>query len=138
MPVISQFYGILIYMYREIGGHHNEPHVHIKYNEYKAVYNLDGIILEGKLPKKQQKIGGLSTGKPWAFPPKNITEGAIIPIIKAVRIVNISNCFTAVHKTDIPHACSAPLATSSRFSLDSRETAAKIFSDILLGTPKEI
>lgn len=34
MPVISQFYGILIYMYREIGGHHNEPHVHIKYNEY--------------------------------------------------------------------------------------------------------
>ncbi len=35
MPVISQFYGILRYtMYREIGGHHNEPHVHIKYNEY--------------------------------------------------------------------------------------------------------
>lgn len=29
MPLISQFYGILIYMYRELGGHHNEPHIHI-------------------------------------------------------------------------------------------------------------
>ena len=29
---------------------------YIKYNEYKAVYNLDGIILEGKLPNKQQKL----------------------------------------------------------------------------------
>lgn len=36
MPVISQFYGILVYMYREIGGHHNKPHIHVKYNEYEA------------------------------------------------------------------------------------------------------
>lgn len=33
MPLISQFYGILIYLYKEIGGHHKEPHIHIKYNE---------------------------------------------------------------------------------------------------------
>ena len=31
MPVISQFYGILIYMYRELGGHHKQPHIHVKY-----------------------------------------------------------------------------------------------------------
>jgi len=29
MPLISQFYGILIYLYKEIGGHHNQPHIHI-------------------------------------------------------------------------------------------------------------
>ena len=28
----------------------------IQYNEYKAVYNLEGTMLEGKLPKKQQKL----------------------------------------------------------------------------------
>ena len=50
MPIISHFYGILIYMYREIGGNHNQPHIHIKYNEYEASMNLNGIILSGKLP----------------------------------------------------------------------------------------
>ena len=52
MPIISQFYGILI----KENGQHNQKHIHIKYNEYKAVYNLEGIILEGKLPNKQQKL----------------------------------------------------------------------------------
>ncbi len=32
MPIISQLFRIITYMYREIGGHHNEPHIHIKYN----------------------------------------------------------------------------------------------------------
>ncbi|MBR2744775.1 MAG: DUF4160 domain-containing protein [Clostridia bacterium] len=56
MPLISQFYGILIYIYKEIGGHHNEPHIHIKYNEFEMSMNLNGKILEGKLPKKQMKL----------------------------------------------------------------------------------
>lgn len=37
-------------------GQHHQKHIHIKYNEYKAVYNLEGTILEGKLPNKQQKL----------------------------------------------------------------------------------
>ncbi len=56
MPLISQFYGILIYMYRELGGHHNKPHIHIKYNEYEMSMTVNGDILNGKLPKKQQKL----------------------------------------------------------------------------------
>lgn len=56
MPIISQFYGILIYMYREIGGHHNQPHIHIKYNEYEMSITILGKILEGKLPPKQLKL----------------------------------------------------------------------------------
>lgn len=56
MPIISQFCGILIYMYREIGGHHKEPHIHIKYNEYEVSMDLKAKILSGKLPKKQQRL----------------------------------------------------------------------------------
>lgn len=56
MPVISHFYGILIYMYVELGEHHNEPHIHVKYNEYEMSITLDGKILDGKLPKKQKKL----------------------------------------------------------------------------------
>ena len=56
MPVISQFYGILIYMYQELGGHHKEPHIHIKYNEYDMSITLNGKILSGQLPKKQKKL----------------------------------------------------------------------------------
>lgn len=44
MPLISHFYGILI----EIGGHHNEPHIHIKYNEYEMSMTLDGEIVKIK------------------------------------------------------------------------------------------
>lgn len=56
MPLISQFYGILIYVYKELGGHHNEPHIHIKYNEYELSMSLSGEILDGSLPTKQKKL----------------------------------------------------------------------------------
>lgn len=56
MPIISQFYGILIYLYKEIGGHHNEPHIHIKYNEYEMSMTLNGKVIAGKLPTKQKKL----------------------------------------------------------------------------------
>ena len=56
MPLISQFYGILIYLYKEVGGYHNEPHIHIKYNEYEMSMTLDGKILDGNIPNKQKKI----------------------------------------------------------------------------------
>lgn len=56
MPIILQFYGILIYLYKEIGGHHNEPHIHIKYNEYEMSITLDEKIIAGELPVKQKKM----------------------------------------------------------------------------------
>ena len=56
MPLISHFYGILIYIYKEIGGHHNEAHIHAKYNEYEMSITCNGNILGGKLPKKQEKL----------------------------------------------------------------------------------
>ena len=56
MPIISQFYGIIIYMYREIGAKHKEPHIHIIYNEYELTMDLNGKVINGKLPKKQHKL----------------------------------------------------------------------------------
>lgn len=56
IPLVSQFYGILIYIYKEIGGHHHDPHIHIKYNEFQLSMSLDGKVLDGSLPKKQMKL----------------------------------------------------------------------------------
>lgn len=56
MPIISQFYGILIQMFFEKEEKHKLKHIHVRYNEYKAVYDLEGNYLEGKLPKKQKKL----------------------------------------------------------------------------------
>ncbi len=56
MPIISQFYGILIYIYKEIGGHHNKPHIHAKYNEYEASIIIENEEWEGNMPLKQKKI----------------------------------------------------------------------------------
>jgi hypothetical protein len=50
MPEISRFLGIVIYMYFE---EHNPPHFHVKYNEHKAVMDIQTLnILAGHLPVK--------------------------------------------------------------------------------------
>ncbi|KUO73720.1 MAG: hypothetical protein APF81_01950 [Desulfosporosinus sp. BRH_c37] len=56
MPLISAFYGILIYLYLEKGSQHSAPHVHAKYNEYEMSIDFDGNILAGELPRKQTKL----------------------------------------------------------------------------------
>ena len=50
------FYGIIVRMYREIGGKHNKPHIHAEYAGEELVISLDGEVLEGKLPKNKQKL----------------------------------------------------------------------------------
>jgi len=49
MPIISRFYGIVIAMYFN---DHNPPHFHAKYSGYEALFNFDGLLLEGELPKR--------------------------------------------------------------------------------------
>ena len=56
MPVLSLFYGIVIRMYSEPNGKHNTPHIHAEYQGKEAVFDLDGNILEGEMPKKQTKL----------------------------------------------------------------------------------
>lgn len=56
MPVLSSFYGIIIRMYREIGGKHHLPHIHAEYSGEEAVVSFDGTVLEGSLPKNKMKL----------------------------------------------------------------------------------
>jgi len=56
LPIISQFYGIIVSMYFEENSKHNLQHIHVRYNEYKATYDFDGKVLNGKLPLKQTKL----------------------------------------------------------------------------------
>ncbi|MBM3710140.1 MAG: DUF4160 domain-containing protein [Actinobacteria bacterium] len=55
MPLISSFYGILIYMFKELKGPHNKPHIHAVYAGAKLTISFDGEIFAGSLPRKQQK-----------------------------------------------------------------------------------
>lgn len=56
MPVLSTFYGIIVRMYRELGGKHNEPHIHAEYSGEEIVISLNGTILEGSFPKSKLKL----------------------------------------------------------------------------------
>ena len=56
MPVLSTFFGIIVRMYRELGGKHNMPHIHAEYSGEEIVIALDGTILEGSIPKNRLKL----------------------------------------------------------------------------------
>lgn len=56
MPTLSMFYGILIRMYKEANTQHKLGHIHAGYGEYEGVFDFDGNLLEGNLPKKQKSL----------------------------------------------------------------------------------
>ncbi len=53
MPRIGELFGVFFYLYFQ---EHGIAHVHAIYQDYVAVISLDGLLLEGKLPKKKMKI----------------------------------------------------------------------------------
>jgi hypothetical protein len=56
MPTVSMFFGIIIRMYyapRE----HNPPHIHVYYQEEKAVIDFETFkVLEGRIPPRQLRL----------------------------------------------------------------------------------
>ena len=57
MPIVSQFYGIIIRIFFKDTEKHYLEHIHVQYNEYDAVYSIESTsVLEGKLPLKQHKL----------------------------------------------------------------------------------
>lgn len=56
MPILSTFYGIIIRMYRELGGKHNIPHIHVEVSGEDSVFDFNGNLLEGSIPKSKQKL----------------------------------------------------------------------------------
>ena len=58
LPLISQFYGVLIRMYfNDDEQHHkpHKPHFHAQYADYEASFDLEGNIIVGDFPAKQTK-----------------------------------------------------------------------------------
>lgn len=54
MPLVSEFYGIKIYMYWE---DHSPPHFHAEYGDNQVLIDIkDIVILRGLFPSKQLKI----------------------------------------------------------------------------------
>ncbi len=57
MPELSRFFGIIIRMYAEPGAPHHQPHFHVYYQNYAAVYSIESIeLLSGELPRRQRRL----------------------------------------------------------------------------------
>ena len=57
MPILSNFFGIFIYMYWERQVRHHAPHFHAVYNEFECVFSLPDLsIMSGKLPARAEKM----------------------------------------------------------------------------------
>lgn len=57
MPVISSFYGLIIYMYYLDNKQHSHPHIHVKYQQFEAIFKIpDGELLDGNLPSGKIKL----------------------------------------------------------------------------------
>lgn len=46
MPIISQFYGIIIKMYYNDNEKHHRAHIHTQYCEFTAVFDLSGNLIK--------------------------------------------------------------------------------------------
>ncbi|TDB53396.1 DUF4160 domain-containing protein [Photorhabdus luminescens] len=54
MPTISEFFGILIWMYDD---DHNPLHFHAYYGEHEAIISIETLeVMEGSLPKRAKAM----------------------------------------------------------------------------------
>ena len=54
MPIISNFFGIIVRMFFN---EHAPPHFHVEYAEYKASVNIQKLeLMEGKLSRRAQEL----------------------------------------------------------------------------------
>jgi hypothetical protein len=57
LPELCRFFGIIIRMYREIGGPHHQSHIHANYGSNDAVFSIETAeLIAGTLPKKERKL----------------------------------------------------------------------------------
>ena len=56
MPRISEFFGLVVYMYWFDTQKHKLPHIHVRYQGAEAVFSLDGRLLEGTIGIRAEKL----------------------------------------------------------------------------------
>jgi hypothetical protein len=53
VPELSQFFGIVIRMFAEVGAEHHVPHFHAYYQEEVGIYSIDPVeMIAGSLPSR--------------------------------------------------------------------------------------
>ena len=56
LPRISEFFGIVIYMYWFDRQRHQAPHFHARFGGEEAVFDLSGNCLDGDLGQRAQRL----------------------------------------------------------------------------------
>ena len=57
MPLISSFYGVLVYLYWLDTRQHHLPHIHAMYAGDEAVFAIaNAEVLDGSLPRRQTRL----------------------------------------------------------------------------------
>ncbi|MDD5373050.1 MAG: DUF4160 domain-containing protein [Sulfurimonas sp.] len=57
MPTISMFYGIVVMLFYYDNKQHNLPHIHVRYQDSKAIFDIENAeMIEGNLPNKQKRL----------------------------------------------------------------------------------
>lgn len=57
MPVVSMFYGLIVYMYFLDTKQHHRPHIHVEYQGRECIVAIpEGDFLEGELPPSKAKL----------------------------------------------------------------------------------
>ena len=81
MPKISEFFGLLIYMYWFDFQRHKLPHFHARYQGKEAVYSLSGELLDGDLGNRANALI-----KEWSKERKNDIETAWLCAVNGKEI----------------------------------------------------
>ncbi len=57
MPIISMFYGIIVYMYALDTKQHHLPHIHVEYQGKEAVISIpSGDVIVGEIATNKMKL----------------------------------------------------------------------------------
>jgi hypothetical protein len=57
MAELSMFYGLIISMFYGDNKQHKQPHIHVRYQDYRAAFSIPaGELINGTLPQKKIKL----------------------------------------------------------------------------------
>jgi hypothetical protein len=56
MPRISEFFGLVVYMYWFDFQKHKTPHIHVRHRGVEATFDLSGNVLDGNLGPRVNRL----------------------------------------------------------------------------------
>ncbi len=88
MPRISEFFGLVIYMYWFDVQKHKTPHFHVRHRGAEGTFDLNGNVLQGDLGPRAERLvrewcdeRKIELRRAW----KAATEGKEIPWVHPLR-----------------------------------------------------